>query len=445
MYGCNCDDGVFGPDCSLRYCPHGDDPLTDLVIHNPSNAESCLADGLMMPNDRSELQVNEQQQIECKADSGYLVLSFRNKHTERIPYYASDVDVQGYLEALSTVSSDYAPAISVQMNGQTLCSASSTLTKIDFLQDFGDLPTIIADGDGLRLSSSTSPRVSVTETRRGTKENESCSNRGICNEELGVCSCMDYMSTSNGYGLEGQRGDCGYASQNIVDCPNENSPCNLHGTCRGKPTFRCDCQQGWTGADCSLLTCPFGKSWFGRPTSGDDYAHMSDHTVECSNMGICNRATGACTCMEGFEGAACNLMSCPGKQPNQPACSDRGECLSMSQLATHATRNGDDTSFTYGATPNNHFTWDFDMVQGCMCHEGFAGYDCALSTCASGDNPHTEGQVNEIQSLYCKATLSTGRITVSFRRQSSVELTWRPYPGPGDAVSLNRFACRLAD
>lgn len=85
MYGCNCDDGVFGPDCSLRYCPHGDDPLTDLVIHNPSNAESCLADGLMMPNDRSELQVNEQQQIECKADSGYLVLSFRNKHTERIP------------------------------------------------------------------------------------------------------------------------------------------------------------------------------------------------------------------------------------------------------------------------------------------------------------------------------------------------------------------------
>ena len=130
------------------------------------------------------------------------------------------------------------------------------------------------------------------------------SNRGICDEEIGVCSCMDYMTTSDGYGNEGQRGDCGYASQQLVDCPNENSPCNMKGTCQGKPTYRCDCQQGWTGADCSLLTCPYGKTWFGRPTTGDDYAHMTDDIVECSNMGTCNRVTGTCSCMEGFEGAA---------------------------------------------------------------------------------------------------------------------------------------------
>jgi len=270
--------------------------------------------------------------------------------------------------------------------GQALCSASSTLTKIDFLQDFGDLPLIIADGDGLKLSASTSPKVSVTEIRRGTKENESCqlillyrggendsgfwpvgSNRGVCNEELGVCSCMDFMSTSDGYGNEGQRGDCGYDMQNIVDCPNENSPCNLHGACRGKPTFRCDCQQGWSGADCSLLTCPYGKSWFGRPTSENDYAHMSDNFVECSNMGVCNKITGLCSCMGGFEGAACNVMSCPGKQSNQPACNDHGECLTMSQLAARATNNGEATSLTYGATPNNQLTWDFDMVCVCVC------------------------------------------------------------------------------
>ena len=40
MYGCNCDDGTFGPDCSLRKCPHGDDPLTENVIDNPSSSES---------------------------------------------------------------------------------------------------------------------------------------------------------------------------------------------------------------------------------------------------------------------------------------------------------------------------------------------------------------------------------------------------------------------
>lgn len=173
---------------------------------------------------------------------------------------------------------------------------------------------------------------------------------------------MDYMTTSDGYGNEGQRGDCGYASQQLVDCPNENSPCNMKGTCQGKPTYRCDCQQGWTGADCSLLTCPYGKTWFGRPTTGDDYAHMTDDIVECSNMGTCNRVTGTCSCMEGFEGAACNVMSCPGKEPNGPACNGRGECLTMGQLAEHATINGDDALFTYGSTPNNQLTWDFDMV-----------------------------------------------------------------------------------
>ena len=129
--------------------------------------------------------------------------------------------------------------------GQAFCSASSTLTKIDFLQDFGNLPLIVADGNGLALSASTSPKVSVSEVRAGTKEDEPCkiatcphvlstlqnkdvgSNRGICDEEIGVCSCMDYMTTSDGYGNEGQRGDCGYASQQLVDCPNENSPCNM--------------------------------------------------------------------------------------------------------------------------------------------------------------------------------------------------------------------------
>ena len=28
MHGCNCDDGYFGPDCSQKECPKGDDPFT---------------------------------------------------------------------------------------------------------------------------------------------------------------------------------------------------------------------------------------------------------------------------------------------------------------------------------------------------------------------------------------------------------------------------------
>jgi hypothetical protein len=32
MYGCNCDRGYFGPDCSLKHCPTGDDPFTGTAL-----------------------------------------------------------------------------------------------------------------------------------------------------------------------------------------------------------------------------------------------------------------------------------------------------------------------------------------------------------------------------------------------------------------------------
>ena len=43
---------------------------------------------------------------------------------------------------------------------------------------------------------------------------------------------------------------------------------------------------------------------------GVDQAH---NQVECSNMGVCDRSTGLCTCREGFEGIACERQSCPSK------------------------------------------------------------------------------------------------------------------------------------
>jgi hypothetical protein len=38
MYGCNCDDGYFGPDCSLKNCPTGDDPFTGTKL-NPATQQ----------------------------------------------------------------------------------------------------------------------------------------------------------------------------------------------------------------------------------------------------------------------------------------------------------------------------------------------------------------------------------------------------------------------
>ncbi len=89
----------------------------------------------------------------------------------------------------------------------------------------------------------------VTQTP-GTKEDLFCSNRGVCDTSVGVCSCNTNYFTSNGYGLAGQRGDCGHATAVIQVCPGT-PPCSGHGECVGNPTYNCLCSAGWTGSDCS--------------------------------------------------------------------------------------------------------------------------------------------------------------------------------------------------
>ncbi len=85
----------------------------------------------------------------------------------------------------------------------------------------------------------------------------------------------------------------------------------------------------------------------------------------------------------------------------------------MSDLANHATNNGDIRGITYGSIPNDHITWDFDMIQSCLCDYPFIGYDCSMYECPFGDDPNTYKQNNEIQKLMCAN--SEGSFSLTFR------------------------------
>jgi len=145
-----------------------------------------------------------------------------------------------------------------------------------------------------------------------------------------------------------------------------------------------------------LGVCPAGKA-FGDIPSAADAAHA---LAECSNQGLCNRATGECQCFSPFIGSACEKMSCPND------CSSHGQCLSMAEMArlrynVDPTKNA---NFEYGSI--NAFAttaWDHDVVHGCMCDStwpvGYAdgetqlaeyfGGDCSQKRCPSGDDPYT--------------------------------------------------------
>lgn len=116
----------------------------------------------------------------------------------------------------------------------------------------------------------------------------------------GDCICYEGYGSSNQYGEIGTAGDCGHLLTPITACPGA-TECSGHGVCHDHPTYRCECDKGWQGGDCSERTCPFDFAWFDDP-SADDYAH---EMAECSNRGICNRITGECSCGKGFTGTAC--------------------------------------------------------------------------------------------------------------------------------------------
>ena len=140
-------------------------------------------------------------------------------------------------------------------------------------------------------------------------------------------------------------------------CPNN---CSRNGNCNSDSI--CECSSGWTGGDCSVRVCPYGIAFSDVAVSADT-AHQS--TV-CSGRGICHE--GECVCDNGFTGIACERTQCKND------CSHNGQCVSMQHLADK-TRNHDSQQYSYNQI------WDADKIFGCLCDEGYDGYDCSLRTC----------------------------------------------------------------
>lgn len=395
--GCLCDRSHSGFDCSEWLCPNGDDPLTDN-------------------------QVNEVQLLKCTATAGSFVLYFRGQPSTTIPFSASAADVKRALEHIEDITE---VAVTYSQQGAAACQASPlNIISVEFTEQFGALPPLVAviDEDmalgGGSIAIAADGEICFSDedgtefkSRKGTKEADACAGRGLCDSSTGVCDCFDtngdVYGSSNGYGGPGVRGDCGYpVAGPIESCPGA-LQCSGHGVC-DETSLRCSCSDGWTGGDCSERTCPKGLSWFSYPTD-ENTAHSVYAT--CSDMGICDSATGVCKCHAAFYGEACEYMSCGG------GCSGHGRCLSMAELALRAESNGDATDYTYGLDANNPHTWDAHRVMGCMCDEGFGGYDCSLRLCPRGDDPATYDDSPEIQILQCIA--DGGSFTLAFRQQET--------------------------
>jgi EGF-like domain len=172
MYGCVCDAGYSGPDCSERLCPVGDDPMT-------------------------AAQIDEEQTVLCAATSGTFSLAFRGFTTAQLPVTATAAAVKAALEALPSVYSAFGDAVQVTYAAGVTqaCTSAGHTWFVEFLQDFGDLPLLVASSAALQHLTPANLQLVVIQTLKGTKEAAVCSGRGQCDTKIGVCECEVQLST----------------------------------------------------------------------------------------------------------------------------------------------------------------------------------------------------------------------------------------------------------
>jgi hypothetical protein len=224
-----------------------------------------------------------------------------------------------------------------------------------------------------------------------------------------------------------------------AQCPNG---CSGHGSCVDGAT--CICYPGWinnaepgilSGGDCSEMECPVSYAWFDTPNAQDE-AHG---LAECGNRGICDRTTGTCACLPGFEGEACERTTCPGGN----TCNGHGVCRFLNELrndvgnlykysgvSTNPNRELLDTasSLTFKNGPQyafqTHRVWDFDKARGCECDPEWYGIDCSLRNCprafyTSQTGIHNTDEIQQITIMGMNTTVKD--FALKFRSLNGLE------------------------
>ena len=172
-------------------CPYGDDP------------------------ENNNRQSNEVQMVVCDESTGTdgtFQFKFREIEMSTSLAYSSTVaDVKAALDGLSSIAAVnvYHDDSLLDASTAAVCATGGRTFYVEFLRPTGDVPLLVASYTNLE-------EVVVSEFQKGTKEWIECSGRGLCDHELGLCTCVTGFGASDGQGNSGTYADCGYKMPIVV-------------------------------------------------------------------------------------------------------------------------------------------------------------------------------------------------------------------------------------
>ena len=94
------------------------------------------------------------------ADGGSFYLTFRGHTTEALSFGATPAQLQAALNNLPSIttppSQDWSQGVLVETSSRVLCDKDGVYVDLKFLQDYGELPLVLANVDQLSLTTGTS-------------------------------------------------------------------------------------------------------------------------------------------------------------------------------------------------------------------------------------------------------------------------------------------------
>ena len=236
---------------------------------------------------------------------------------------------------------------------------------------------------------------------RADPSNAIVSGHGKC--QGGHCVCRDGWTGKACDSIDACAGGCGGPTRGVCEPAEALGAAGLFSTGLFAPSSSlavsvrtCRCHLGFSGADCSVLTCNDGRG--------------------CGAHGACDKQTGQCVCTPGWSGVECNVQLCPRE------CSHHGTCIE-GVCKCNAGRVGEACEARDCSDPlcGGHGA----CVQGvCVCDGGFTGKSCEIRGCAGAPPCRGVGkcvaQLAALSTPTDDGTASMGALTPTMLAPSTV-------------------------